>query len=161
MAAWLAALPEARLASAAAAGPCASALPLRNSATRGSIAPAWVMVSRLSALAARAPREARSHPQGLRPPDCRRFQGGRPAWQPPVPVPTRACSLRLSAQPMGRHVRAAAAGKTPDATCNTQKYYPQYSSDPGSDPAHRRHLRPRGVRAVPPSPEIVNHASRA
>ena len=24
-------------------------------------------------------------------------------------------------------------------------------------PAHRRHLRPRGVRAVPPSPEIVNH----
>eukprot|EP00964_Phaeocystis_antarctica_P003901 scaffold2088_cov61-Phaeocystis_antarctica.AAC.4 len=52
-------------------------------------------------------------------------------------------------------------GKTPDAAMHTQKYYPLNRSGPGSDPAHRRHLRPRGVRAVPPSPEIVNHASRA
>ena len=46
-----------------------------------------------------------------------------------------------------------AQGEIPDATPAILST----ASDPGSDPAHRRHLRPRGVRAVPPSPEIVNH----
>eukprot|EP00964_Phaeocystis_antarctica_P157103 scaffold127133_cov51-Phaeocystis_antarctica.AAC.1 len=53
-----------------------------------------------------------------------------------------------------RHPDARTGGKVPAVAHGC-------ASDPGSDPAHRRHLRPRGVRAVPPSPKIVNHASRA